>query len=107
MQQKLEHFPCILLQNDVSVFNQLTYSNFMKALAELAVFIQLDSFYSASKSGFPSEETSGRNWSWFPTLCMAADVTNALFKRQPFPDSFAEAVGLKDVAAMVRVIYFI
>lgn len=73
----------------------------MKALAELALFLQLDKLFATTKNGSLSDEITGRNWAWFPSLCMAAEVTNALFKRQPFPDSFAEAVGTKDVIGLV------
>ena len=86
------------------MFNQLTHSKFIKALAELAMFLKLDSLFTNSGNFPVSDETTGRNWSWFPTLCMAAEITNALFKKKPFSDSFTESVGMKSLAGLVGVI---
>ena len=86
------------------MFNQLTHSKFIMALAELAMFLKLDKLFSNSANGHGSDETPIRNWSWFPTLCMAAEVTNALFTRQSFSDSFTESIGVKNFAGLVGVV---
>jgi len=102
----LERLPTMLMdqysyeENDVSIFNQLTHSKFIKALAELAMFLKLDALFCNSANGQIADEAPGRNWSWFRNLCMAADVTNALFKRQPFTDAFSEFVGNKNIVGL-------
>ena len=85
------------------MFNQLTHSKFMKALAELAVFLQLGALFFAPKAVSSLDDVAGRNWSWFSCLCTAVEATNALFKRQPFSSSFTESVGMEYAVGLVSV----
>ena len=69
------------------------------------MFLKLDVLFCNSANGQMADEAPGRGWYWFRNLCMAAEVTNALFKRQPFTDTFSEFVGKKNVAGLVSVAY--
>lgn len=101
------HFLLFALQNQVHISNQLTHSQFIKSLAELAIFLKLENVLIGEPRDHVTDQEAHHNWSWFSTLCKTAQVTDALFKRATFPSSFVEEFENSGSLGLVCVLNFI
>ena len=72
------------------MFNQIVHNDFMKALTDLAFFLDLDQFEKISLKLNSNQNEASHNWQWFVTLCLAVQTTDSLFKRENFPETFVD-----------------
>ena len=83
------------------MFNQIVHSEFMKALVELALFLEIDSFQKSSTNISGKQNDNKQSYSWFENLSVAIHATDALFRSQPFPCAFVEERDADDSAGLV------